>query len=504
MAALEVGKIFTPSSSAEVRDDFLTDLRLALLANGVAIPPIQPGTDNFILASALGELAMLQYANIAVSSNDANVLKATGTALDAIREALGLPALTPTPSSGVVRAQVVANATTTYVAGQQFVLPNGLRGKVLQNYVGVSDGALLQVITIDTGSATQLDAGVKIRWVNPPLNSKTEAVVQAPGLIGGVDVEDDARKRTRILNRLRNVPAGGNWAHMREIALNASASIQDCYIYPALGGPASVRVVPVIDFDTDNLAFTRAPTDAQLTTVRQALQSSLPDGNEVSVLAPRTRQTQISFVITIPDSALTGGNGQGWVDATPWPPLVAGDNNAISIGPPTAANIATISAQTSTAPIDGQAHIMWWSQIDQKFYTFLITAHSGSAGAWSCTFDRNLVSESGYVPNNDYVSPAAVNGEAYSKTFRKIMSTLGPQESTNDVNRLPRSLRHPLASETAPSDLSSRILVAFANAHSEVTNIAWGKQAVASMANEFDVSKGPGILIPQHFAIYKT
>jgi len=252
MAQLEPGKIYIPAKAGEIRDDMLTDIRLELLRNGVTNPPVQPNTDWYVLATALENLAQLQYYNIRISDEDSSVLTAGEDRLKELRDAYGLPEVQPGPSSGKIKITLPVGASSTVVDGTQFVLPNGLRGKVAGTYPAVSNGSILDVVTIDRGSNTVLAGGQKVRFVNPPLNVAVEATVEAPGLVGGSDVEDQERLRTRILNRLRNVPAGGNWGDVREKTLNALAAVSDAFVYPALGGPGSYKVVPVVDFDRDN------------------------------------------------------------------------------------------------------------------------------------------------------------------------------------------------------------------------------------------------------------
>lgn len=497
--------MFLPNNSAELREVFLRDLRLAAIDTGITVePPTQPGTDWYLLAEATSRHAMIGVGNQALSDRDRSVLTATGTALDNIRKELGLPEVTASGSTGKILPTILG--TTTILGGTEFVLPNGFRGRVVGTYENPVQGDELDVESIDVGSTTNLGPGVVVKFVTPPVNVATEAKVSTGSpLTGGTDVETDERKRQRILNTLQNKPAGGNWADIRQRVLDNFGAVQDCYIYPALGGPSSAKVVPVKDFDLSTNDFSRSVTSATQQSVRALIFSKLSIGNQNVIQASVDQPADFTLLVQIPASALSGGNGQGWTDQVPWPALEIADGGTVTI---TAVggndDVITVDAATTTAPISGQTHVAWWSSVDRTFYTALVIGQSGSSGAWVLTVDRPLRGKGGASPQvGDYISPGAANLGKYGTSWVNTFRALGPGQNTTDANRLPRSLRRPFVTDEDRSDITTTALTALTTKHSEITNIAFGYVPVTEPTVPGSVDTGPAILIPRRFAIYE-
>lgn len=498
--ALEVGTIYVPATAAEIRDDILTDIRLESRKYGVEAA-IQPGTDDWIWATAVANAAMLQYANIAVARDDITPMFATDEGLERWRIALGLPAVQPSPATGKIIVSVTGSATIP--GGTQFVYPNGFRGQVVGTWT-VTDGSEIDVASIDRGSEANLDPGVKVRFVSPPMNVGTEAKVSgnAP-LRGGMDAETTERKRERVLNASENNPSGGNWAHARQIVMNELASVANCFVYPALGGPASMKVVPLRAFDSAASEYTREMSPAALDIVRNALHRELCDAVEIVVQAAQDEPRDVSLALDLPASALAGGNGGGWTDAAPWP-LPSGGATAVTVSTQHSTTEVSISG-ASGVPLVGQTHVAWWSPDDMRFRVYLVIAATHLGGTdWRITLDRPLVSSNGlYVAPGDYISPASANIEAYGKTWLRVFEGLGPGENTSEASRLPRALRHPFVSDAAQSRLGSRALKAMLDAHPEIREIAF-KATPPGPTVPASVADPPRVLVPRHLGIYRT
>jgi hypothetical protein len=162
-----------------------------------------------------------------------------------------------------------------------------------------------------------------------------------------------------------------------------------------------------------------------------------------------------------------------------------------------------VDSHESHGPVVGQTRIAWWSPVDRKFRTFLVTDKSGSSGAWTLELDRRLVADDGTeVAAGDYISPAAVNSDAYGKSWVNAMRRLGPGENTEDPSRLPRSLRHPYIVDESPSSLSFATLELFQDAHSEITDLGYGYRSASSPSLPASSGDPPNILVPRNFGIY--
>lgn len=503
MEITKSGRLSTPSDADEIRDQILRDLRLAAIDAGIADPPVHPGTDWWLLATAIANHNLIGLANMTLALDDHSVLTATGAALDIIREALGLPEVTAAPASGKLKITTFGSATV--VNGQQFLYPNGLRGEVSGTVVNPADGAEIDVVAIDTGSQTNLAGDTVVRFLSPPANLATDARVSVGSpLTGGTDAEDDNRKRDRILNTLKNKPAGGNWAHLRQLALDVLGTVQDCYVYCAPGGPGSTLVVPVKEFDRDNNDWSRALSSAALNIVRNQIQSNMPGAQEIVVKAAVDQSANLTIKVTIPDSSLSGGNGNGWLDPSPWPQLAGGDSNDVAVTSSSDPKIIVVDAATTTSPIAGQTHVAWWSTRDMKFFTALVTAQSGSSGAWTLTLDRALVDSTGTaVAAGDYICPAAQNLEKYGDAWIDFFEELGPGEVTSDSARIPRAKRHQYITDEDPSDVTTLFLAKLATKYPEITAIEFGVSATTTPTIPASVATAPSILIPGKFAVYK-
>jgi hypothetical protein len=498
------GDIVLPKNSAELRDAFLRDIRLAAIDTGIVEePPTQPGTDWFLLGEASSRLALQAMAGVLVSDRDRSIITATGSSLEQQRQAAGLPELPAAGSSGKLIPDILGS--TTIVNGSGLVLPNGLRAQVVGTYVNPQPLDEIDIEAIDVGAATNLAAGEVVRFVSPPINVGVEAKVSSGSpLTGGTDAETPEALRQRLLNASRNKPAGGNWADIRGIVLDNLGSVQDCYVYPALGGPSTCKVVPVKDFDVANNDYSRSVTSSTLESVRSLLFARLSIGNQNVVQAAADELRDVTILVELPESSLSGGNGQGWTDQVPWPQLEVADANDVMITSVASDSNITVDAETSTAPIPGQTTIAWWSIPDRKFYTALVTAVSGSAGAWVLTLDRPLRGKGGAGPQaSDYICPAAQNLGKYGSSWIDLFRAFGPGQNTSDNDLLPRSLRRPFVSTEDRSSLTSTALTSMVQRHPEITDIAFGHISGSTVPTvPATVDDAPNVLVPYRFAVY--
>lgn len=499
--------LYQPKNAEELVQRILRDIRLAAITASQPEPPTQVGTDNWLTANGVAGMCLLAFANIALAEAAQNVLTAVEDDLDEIREAYGLPEVPASPATG--KLKITTLGATTIVNGQRFLYPNGVVGLVIGTFVNPADGSEIDVASTVAGTKSNLKSGEKVRFVSPPVNVVTEATVsQSFPLTGGTDFEDDERKRQRILNVLRNKPAGGNWGQLRQIALDALGSIVDCYIFPALGGPASVKAVPVRDFDLDENDFSRAVSTAALAVVRGAIQSQISAGIECVVQTAVDQPVDIALQVTIPASVQSGGNGQGWVDVEPWPTLETADAGRVSVSAPVAdPSVITVDAQTAVSPVIGQTHIAWWSSVDRKFRTAMVIAVDGAsvAGHWILSLDKPFVDSTGAWPaSGDFICPAAQNLEAYGKTWIQMFRGLGTGENTASAARLPRAVRHPYVANEDPSSLTNSVLAQLVNAYPEITDYQYSYRPVSAPTVPGSTATAPSILIPRRFAVYPS
>jgi hypothetical protein len=490
-----------PASFKEIREDILTDIVLEADKAGIT-EAVSPGTDNYVWATGMAGSLMLAHARIDGLKSAITPLNATGDDLLRWREALDLPEVTASPAAGKIVLTVTG--TGSVQDGQVFTLPNGFRGNVVGTWLNVTDGDEVDAITIDKGEKANLGPGEVVRFLNPPLNVAAEATVSGTvPLTGGFDDETPARLRARELNRIRHVPGGGNWGQLRELAFNASPAVTECFVYPALGGPGSCKVVPVKGFDRERFDFSRVFPSAGIDLVRDAIHADVSTAHEVVVTSAADELTNVSLTIDIPDSTQAGGNGDGWTDLVPWPPL-AGAETKIPVASISGA-VVVVDADTTTAPVAGQTHVAWWSPHDMQFHTRLVVTVGGSAGAWQITPDSPFVDTAGEsIAAGDYLSPAAQHLNEYGATWVSQLELLGCGENTDDGDSLPRALRHPFQSETARSGLTMFQLKELMAAHPEIIDVAYSYRSTSTPTVPGSIDTAPNVLVPNHFGIYKT
>lgn len=494
--------LYQPANPEELSQRFLRDIVLAASSVNQEPPPVGKGSDFWLTSQGLANMGLMGFYNLNLSEADQNVLTAEGQALDNLRLGYGLPEVSATPARGKIVVRI--SGSTTIPNGQAFLYPNGTSGKVVGTYLNPADRAELDVQCSVTGNVGNLKSGQTVRFIGTPVNVRTEATVSNTfPLTGGTDTEDDSRKRDRILNVLRNKPAGGNWAYIRQLVLDNFGNISDCFIYPALGGPGSVKVVVVKDFDKSINDYSRSVNSALLSAVRNLLQANLPVTVQTVVQTVASQYADTTLKVTIPNSSQSGGNGQGWIDIVPWPNLEVADGGKVTLSSPNATfDSFTVSANTTIAPIDGQTHIAWWSSVDRKFYSGLIVSHSGSSGAWVVSVDRPLVDSTGAGPVvGDYVSPVSQNMSGYGDAWISTFSAMGPGENVND-SRLPRAARKPSASEKSPISITNALLKTMTNKYQEITDFAFGYNLVITPTVPGLAQTQPNILIPRRFGIY--
>lgn len=464
--------------------------------------PIEPGSDNDIIATAVSNIGLLLFQNVNSAEAAHDVLNATGEDLEQIRIAEGLAEVAASGSHGKIT--ITVSGSTTIANGTALTLPNGLAATVVGTYVNPQDQDEIDVESVDVGSNTNFPAGAVVRFDVAPTNVSEDAVVsESQPLTGGTDSETDSRKRDRILNARRNRPGGGNWGQVRQWGLDASGGTQDIYVNPALGGPGSMKATPIRKFDVKNNDYSRVMSDAETQIVRSYIQGKMPEPMEVVITAVADESVDVAIEVTLPDSAQSGGNGQGWVDVAPWPPSNTTTAVTITVVQPEN-NDVTTDAGTSTSPVAGQTHIAWWSSADRKFYTRLVTSVSGSAGAWRVLLDAPLLDSTGAGPQvGDYVSPAALNLTKYGDQWVSLLGEFGPGENTTDTGRLPRAKRHPYVTDEDPTSITNTTLAQWSRPFPEIAAFALHYANKTSPTVPANVATAPNVLVPRRFAIYQ-
>ncbi len=484
----------------DMRQQYLDDVELSAIDAGIADPPIEIGSDFYVRGTALANLTTVVCERVSAADKDALPSTCSDERIEEWRISLGLPEIPAQGATGKVIARLDASSGTA--TDGTVLTRNGYQYQVVGGWTGVVDGSEITIEAVDTGEVTNAKAGERLYWRSAPpgFKSYVEVSTNEP-LTGGVDAETPERKRERVTERIANPAVSGNWSAVIEVVETVLPTVR-AYPYPGLGGPSSCKVVLTKQIDPDNLNFSRIPTTAQLTRARQAAWSDVADGTKYIVQAVAEEVTSVALEITIPDASSSGGSGNGWINDTPWPPLT-GAETKITVTAVTSSKVFRVDATTTTAPVDGQTYIAWWSPQTQKFQTGLITAHSGSTGVWVLTVNEPMVDETNVaIAVGDYVSPAAANLEAYGETWRDIMANLGPGENTTEVARLPRAARHPAIDAQDSPTLSTAHRKLLMTAHPEMVDCDYSYRSTTTPTVPGTVDQAPNVLKLDNFGVY--
>ena len=493
---------FVIPTPSDIRDGFLRTLRNGLIARGVANPNVGQGSDWWLEGTALADELAPAFANQVVKADAAMPDTATGADLVRLAGIYGVPQRTPQGASGGI---VVASSGVAGVAvGAQLVDTKGKRYGVLVGGA-YGNGATIPVRGVDTGPDTNHAAGDLLTWVSPPVGFSQTAKVAGGGLTGGVGVETDDSLRARLLDHLRNPPAGGNWSHVVELAEAASGSVQKAFVYPGLDGPATfgVCVCGPLRYDATAGNYTRALTSDQVATVAGYVAANMPQHAQMTCLGVADVQDDVVVQMSLPAAASAGGPGGGWTDASPWPRPTAASNVHVAavLVSGTQFEIEETGSAMSGTCVVGQTKIAWFDRANGTIRTSTVIAKTaGGTGEFLITLDPTAPFPG--IAVGDYVFPASENVAAYGAAWLDAMSRLGAGQWTDAIARLPRASRMPLTSQEWPSDLTAIQLRALSDAGPEVLDVQYGARLYTSPAVPAGTSYPPKVLVPRQFAIY--
>lgn len=498
---------FVVKSSTEVRDDFLRTIKNGLIARGIASPNVSPGSDWYVLASALGNELAVVGANAVVKADEQMPDSSTA---DGLTRIAAIWALTKQPAAGAVGfAAITSSATSTITTGQELIDENGQRyGVVVGGSFANADYVL--VAAIDVGRSTNKAEGDVLKWVVSPPYCDEKVTVGPGGLVNGINAEDDEALRSRLFSLLQNPPASGNWEHCAEIAEASDPRVQKAFVGPAALGPATMRI-----------AVTAAPTltskerDVDSTVMSSIVEpfivGSLPEHSAITVTTVDNTLADVAIGLSLPEARTANppGPGGGWTNGTPWPTPDMVSYWNCTVTAVTSTTVFTVDAQT--APISNVSRIAWLSPIDWKLRTALVTGSSGSAGAYVITIDTPFAG----IATGHYIWPECQNAALYCEALLAQFALIGPGEFTDNASALLRGFRHPVTSNGWPNTLGPHLLNALTRARSEVQSAQFSYRAAAghtpisgtagSLSPDAPaaIADAPLIFVPQNIGFYR-
>ena len=243
----------------------------------------------------------------------------------------GVPRKSSTPSRKDNALRVVGVPTSVVPLGAVLTHDgSGLRFMINEASVVPAGGSVdVDVVAVDTGSATRLNAGETLTFTSPPAGLEETAELVLDLDEDGEDVESDGAYRLRVLSRFDSPPLGGAQEDYRQWALRTTG-IAAAYVYPNRAGDGTVDVA----------ALHLGSGEARILTAgeRDQLQEDLDALRPVSVLDMRVLDV-FAETVDVEAAVLTTGEKQylfDWDDATPLEVLswVAGTRTLTGFRPP--------------------------------------------------------------------------------------------------------------------------------------------------------------------------
>lgn len=479
----------------------VTDLRDAILRNllnyglqyGITFN-VLPGSEHYLVATAIANQLAIAIANNKISNDNRNFLTATGTALEDIARAYGITRRAASPSTGFIILDISGSCAIPLL--YQWTAPNGKKYIPVAAGVGLVDGDLFEMQSVESGALTVLAAGAIGQWDSASIaNLRATAVVDGGGIDGGTDGDSDEVLRRRLIERLAEQAIGGNASSVRGWAEEPSAAIEAAYVYQGAQGPGSYA------FAVTKAGGDRTPSSTVVQLAAANVQAKMPGGvvtlNATSVFE---QGVDIVFSTILPLPPTSGGTGGGWRDAVPWPTEIT----KIS------ANNSGILTVTSVVQPTLGGHIGVWDEDEQEMIEFEITELVGGvAGAWTI----RVSGSTSFIPlgGGNYVSAGAENLVAYADDALAEMNKLGPGEKTDSVDLLPRALRFPSPEVVAPYRLTSLQPAGITLLHPEIIGLEYAARyatgtttPLTSASVPATTADPPRILTLKHLAFIKA
>lgn len=260
----------------------LTELQertAADLATSLGLGALLPRSVLRALAEAQAGVAHSLHGHLAALALEVVPLTASSDVLDQWAGVWGVQRKAATYASGLV----------TFTGSDGTAVPLGLQVKRADGTIyattaagliaaGTADVAVQAELAAATGDA---DAATSLVLVSSVTGLDAEATVEAAGLSGGADQEDDEALRGRLLQRIQAAFQGGSAANYVTWALEVSA-VTRAWGIPNHQGAGTVGVTFVLDDDPGSLI----PDPAKVAEVDAYLEARRPVTANLTTFAP--------------------------------------------------------------------------------------------------------------------------------------------------------------------------------------------------------------------------
>ena len=287
--------------------DAILQERLTDYANQIPGADVSAGSDIYVKASAVASAIWGLYQGQEWTRRQIFPDSADSAELERHAALRGLSRRPASKASGSV----------TLAGTDGIVVNSGLSLKTAEGvYFTTTSGGTITGGTLDvtaqasSGGVTGNIAAATALTVQDPPAGVDSAAVSATAFTGGAESEADTAILARLLDILRQPPAGGNAGDYRSWALEVSG-IALAYVYPLRLGLGSVTVVPLVT----GSGAGRIPSQAIVDAVRTHIDAVRPvTVKTFQVLAPTASPQAVTATIKAA-AGYTFAQVQPWVEA---------------------------------------------------------------------------------------------------------------------------------------------------------------------------------------------
>lgn len=206
------------------------------------------------------------------------------------------------PRKGAVGAVgnllVSGNQGTVIPIGTAFVRDDDVEYRSTAAITLLAGATAVPVEEVAGGPTGDTAPGTALRFVAPIAGVNAITPVEAPGLAGGAEEEDDEALRARLLARIRTPPNGGSRGDYERWALEVP-EVTRAWVFPDWMGAGTVGVTFVLDGRSDIL-----PTEGDIDAVNAYIDPLRPVTANLVVFAPEPFPIDVRIRL-VPDTAET-------------------------------------------------------------------------------------------------------------------------------------------------------------------------------------------------------
>jgi uncharacterized phage protein gp47/JayE len=312
---------------------------------------VGPGTQPEVDAKCLADQLAVLHQSARVIGLSTNLDTSRGTRLEQWGEVDGIERPEASPAVGFVDITTATGGATIQDGDELRNTKTGQRFRCTATALYTADKPP-PIASVDTGPATNLEAGTVLQWTNPRPGCAKNCTVRADsdgnGLTGGRDAATDEEWIALLKDARRNPPAGANDAAIRKAVRDTPGlQVEAVFTYPAIYGPGMTAVAFTVKPTTTG--GNRIPTTAQSAYVKANLLAQLPHDDGIFMLTILEQSTEVALEIDWRSGAAS------WADITPWPVWIPGDPiRVVSGATPTATTFRVGTATNTTTPQAGQ------------------------------------------------------------------------------------------------------------------------------------------------------